>query len=83
MKCYFAYDEKSGNKVLIPYCWEVVQSDDIRDCTCKLALNFARFQSERYNTILEKRNAEIEVLQKEITRLEKRVEFWHKKANTK
>lgn len=83
MKCYFTFDEKSGQRVLIPYCWEVCQSDDIRDCTCRSELNFARFERERYNTTIEKRNAEIEALRKEITRLEKRVEFWYKKAKAK
>lgn len=78
MKCYYTYDEKTGEKVLIPQCWGTVHSNDIRDCYCKPT--FAQFERERYNTILNEKNAEIEALQKEINRLNSRVEFWHKKA---
>lgn len=77
MKCYYTYDEKTGEKVLIPQCWGTVHSNDIRDCYC--TQNFASFERERYNTILNEKNAEIEALEKEINRLNSRVEFWHKK----
>lgn len=33
MKCHYVYDKKAG-RVLIPGCWPVVHSNDIRDCTC-------------------------------------------------
>ena len=77
MRCYYTYDEKIGEKVLIPQCWGTVHSNDIRDCYCKPT--FAQFERERYNTILKEKNAEIEALEKEINRLNSRVEFWHKK----
>ena len=34
MKCHFYKDPKSGEKFLIPYCMQVVHSNDITDCTC-------------------------------------------------
>ena len=43
MKCHYVYDEIAG-KVLIPECWAVVLSGDIRDCTCRDEnLTFAQF----------------------------------------
>lgn len=67
MKCHYIYDEKLG-KVLIPYCWSVVHSGDIRDCTCYQDmenLSFAGFERRRYNEELEKRNNIIKELRKE------------------
>ena len=63
MKCHYVYDKQAG-KVLIPGCWSVVMSDDIRDCTCSTGkeLTFAQFERERYNQELEKRNAIIKEL---------------------
>lgn len=63
MKCHYVYDKQAG-KVLIPGCWSVVMSDDIRDCTCSAGeeLTFAQFERERYNQELEKRNAIINEL---------------------
>lgn len=63
-KCHYVYDEIAG-KVLIPGCWSVVMSDDIRDCTCSSGnedLTFAQFEREQYNKELEKRNAIIKEL---------------------
>lgn len=63
MKCHYIYDKTVG-KVLIPGCWSVVMSDDIKDCTCSDGedLTFAQFERERYNQELEKRNAIIREL---------------------
>jgi hypothetical protein len=63
MKCHYVYDKQAG-KVLIPGCWSVVISDDIRDCTCSTGedLTFSQFERERYNEELEKRNAIIKEL---------------------
>ena len=48
-KCHYIYDKQAG-KVLIPCCWAVVLSNDIRDCTCRNEdLTFAQFERERYN----------------------------------
>lgn len=62
MKCHYVYDEIAG-KVLIPGCWSVVMSDDIRDCTCRDEdLTFSQYERKRYNEELEKRNAIIKEL---------------------
>lgn len=64
-KCHYIYDKQAG-KVLIPCCWAVVLSNDIRDCTCRNEdLTFAQFERERYNKELEKRNSIIKGLQSE------------------
>lgn len=63
-KCHYIYDNEIG-KVLIPECWSVVLSGDIRDCTCSSGnndLTFAQFERESYNRELEKRNAIIKEL---------------------
>ena len=84
MKCYFTYCEKTGERVLIPECWGTVHSNDIRDCQCeKETADFARFEKKQYNDTIKKKNAEISALQKEINRLNLRLEFWHKKAKNK
>lgn len=64
MKCHYVYDKIAG-KVLIPECWAVVLSGDIRDCTCSSGedLTFAQFERKRYNDELDKRNAIIKELQ--------------------
>lgn len=67
MKCHYVYDKIAG-KVLIPGCWSVVMSDDIRDCTCSSGgedLAFSQFERERYNQEIEKRNAIIKELRAE------------------
>lgn len=56
MKCHYVYDRIAG-KVLIPGCWPVVMSNDIRDCTCR---NSKSSETE-----------EIKKLKKEIRRLKK------------
>lgn len=78
MKCYFHYDEKTKERVLIPECWPVVNSYDIEDCTCQP--DYVGFERKRYNEAIKAKNQEIKYLQKEIERLNKRVEYWHKKA---
>ena len=53
-KCHYIYDKQAG-KVLIPCCWAVVLSNDIRDCTCRNEdLTFTQFERERYNKELER-----------------------------
>lgn len=77
MKCYFFYDEKSKRKILIPYCWSVVLSNDIQDCNC--SQSFTQFERERYNDLIKDKNKIIAEMQKEIARLNSRVEFWQNK----
>ncbi len=63
-KCHYIYDNEV-EKVLIPGCWSVVMSNDIKDCTCSSGnedLTFAQFEREQYNKELKKRNAMIEEL---------------------
>jgi len=74
MKCYFAFDEETNQKVLIPGCMSVVHSDDIEDCTC-YEFTYSKFEKERYNKLLNERNQEIKELQKEVVRLNKRIEL--------
>lgn len=66
MKCHYVHDKIAG-KVLIPGCWAVVLSDDIRDCTCSAGedLTFAQFERKQCNQELEKRNAIIKELRAE------------------
>ena len=65
MKCHYVYDEEVG-KVLIPCCWPVVLSGDIRDCICNSKnLSEAHFEKERYRKEIEKRNSIIKDLQEE------------------
>lgn len=63
MKCHYVYDKIAG-KVLIPECWAVVLSGDIRDCTCSAGeeLTFAQFERERYNQELEKLSKSYELI---------------------
>ena len=80
MRCYYTYDEKTGERVLIPECWGTVHSNDIRDCQCDKTVTVSQFEKKAYNEMLTAKNREIKQLQKEINRLNSRVEFWHKKA---
>lgn len=58
MKCYFTTDTETGEKVLIPNCWAVVMSNDIKDCYCT-SKTFAGFERERYNEMVNKLREEI------------------------
>lgn len=88
MKCYFAFDEKAGKKVLIPGCWSVVNSNDISDCNCNSNhdLTYAQFEKVQYNKVLDSKNEEIKslreekkYLEKEVIRLNRRIEILHNK----
>lgn len=74
MKCYFHFDEESKQKFLIPGCWSVVHSNDIEDCTCN-NLTFSQFEKQRYNEVIKEKCKLISDYEKEITRLNKRIEF--------
>lgn len=69
-KCYFHKDGELGD-VLIPWCWDVVHSNDINDCTCSDAFpqTFVEFEKKRFNYELKERNHYIEELESEISRL--------------
>lgn len=65
MKCHYVYDEEAG-RVLIPCCWPVVLSGDIRDCICRAELmSEAHFENERFKKEIEKMKAIIKDLQEE------------------
>lgn len=78
MKCYFHFDEESKQRILIPGCWSVVHSNDIEDCTCN-NLTFYQFERQRYNDILKEKCTIISEYEKEIIRLNKRIEQLTKK----
>lgn len=69
MKCHYVYDKEVG-KVLIPGCWSVIHSDDMRDCTCRGdSESFAQFEKKEYNKKLNEQAAYIKELETEIYRL--------------
>lgn len=78
MRCHYTYTEE-GEKVLIPECWPVVASGDIRDCICKDKITWEKFEKERYNKILAEMQEEIHTLQQENEYLTKLVEKLTKK----
>lgn len=62
---------KDVGRVLIPVCWDVVLSGDIRDCTCcREPQTFEAFERERYNK-------EVKRLKAKIKELEDEVEFYY------
>lgn len=63
MKCHYIYTEE-GLKVLIPGCWSVVMSGDIRDCTCHEE-TFATFERERYNKTVKALRKQVKDLEQE------------------
>jgi hypothetical protein len=71
MKCHYTYVD--GEKILIPYCYAVIYSDDIRDCTCKPE-TFHAFETVRYNTTLDKLQKEIAELNETISHLMKEID---------
>ena len=64
MKCHYIYTE-DGEKVLIPYCWPVVLSGDMSQCTCRTEKTFAAFERERYNETVKALRAKIKDLEHE------------------
>ena len=68
-KCHYIYDKEVG-KVLIPFCWSVVHSKDMRDCTCRNNTEtFEQFERKEYNDKLNQQNNYIKELEKEISKL--------------
>lgn len=69
MKCHYIYDKTAG-KVLIPGCWSVVNSGNMRDCTCRNRVEtFEQFEKKEYQKILLEKNKQISELEKEVTYL--------------
>nr|DAT24181.1 MAG TPA: hypothetical protein [Caudoviricetes sp.] len=86
MKCHYVYDEVSRQKILISCCYGTMHSDDIRDCDCSDdEFNYSKFEKELYNKRVKELKDELksmDYLYKEVQRLNKRVEYWHKKYLT-
>ncbi len=81
-KCHYIYDKKVG-KVLIPGCWAVTHSNDMRDCTCsdELPGTFHQFEKQIYNEKLKEKNEYIKELEKEIVRLNRLLKKEYQKNN--
>ena len=66
MKCHYVFDKDVG-KVLIPGCWSVVMSNDIKDCTCTIEPSSPEgFERKRYHDELKEKNKTIKELQKQV-----------------
>jgi len=70
MKCHYEKIKGVG-KVLIPRCWSVTISGDIRDCTCH-STTYAAFERAEF------KKKEVERLKCIITELEKENEYYRK-----
>ena len=64
-KCHHIHDEKHG-KILIPFCWAVVISGNMRDCTCRNTFSFKQFEKQEFNEILREKERYILELEREI-----------------
>lgn len=78
MKCYYQYDEEKQSRFLVPQCWGTVHSEDLADCICETS-SFHQFENEKFKKAIQEKNKEIKEMQKLIIKLDKKVEFWHKK----
>ena len=78
MRCYYHFNEETKTKILIPYCWNVLHSNNKGDCTCQPD-TFAQFEKERYNKVIAEKCAEINGMRDLINQLNKRIEFLSKK----
>lgn len=71
MKCHYVFDKDVG-KVLIPGCWPVVMSNDIKDCICTInePSSPEGFERKRYHDELMEKNKTIKELQKQVEYLQ-------------
>ncbi len=74
MKCHYTYDKKAG-KVLIPGCWAVTHSNDMRDCTCRDEHPTTSYQFEKqiFNEKLKEKDEYIKELEKEVSSLNRQL----------
>ncbi len=77
MKCHYVFDEAVG-KALIPGCWSVVMSNDIKDCTCTISEPSSPegFERKRYYEELKKKNETIKELQKQVEYLQNELDTY-------
>jgi hypothetical protein len=71
MKCHYTIDLKTKKKVFIPMCYGTVHSFDKKDCCCEEPLTEYRFEKERFNKVVEKKNKTITALESELKHLRK------------
>ena len=81
-KCHYTYDKKVG-KVLIPGCWAVTHSNDMRDCTCRddFPPTFYQFEKQIFNEKLKEKNDYIKELEKEVSYLNRLLKKAYQKTN--
>jgi len=67
MRCHYSYyiDRGKKHRVIIPGCWNVVNSNDIKDCTCMDPLTQFQFEKQRFNNVVEELQIVIRELQTE------------------
>jgi O-acetyl-ADP-ribose deacetylase (regulator of RNase III) len=63
MKCYFAYNKDTKQKVLIPFCYGSLHRNDKKCCTCvDYPTTAAGFEKKLYNEEVEKLRDQIKHL---------------------
>jgi hypothetical protein len=77
MRCHFTTTD-DGKKVLIPNCWDVVNTNDITNCSCKVE-TFNSFEKQRYNEVLTSQRNKIIELEQEVIRLNRQLRKQYKK----
>lgn len=65
MKCFFTWDEQQQKKVLIPFCYGSLYSEDMRDCTCHKNQTFEQFEKLIYKKVIKEKEEELAFMQKE------------------
>lgn len=82
MRCYFAWDEETKQKILIPWCYGSMHQEDLSCCTCaKPNKSQKQFEKEEYNKKVNELNEELEHLRKEYNVLLKIIEKINLKSN--
>lgn len=81
-KCHYIYDKEAG-KVLIPYCWSVVHTGKMEDCSCRNGGNtedetFKQYENRLYRNKIEQYINDKKELSKQITELEKENSSLHR-----
>ncbi len=71
MKCYHTIDPKTLKKVFIPMCFGTIYSKDKKDCCCEEPLTEYRFEKQKFNEMIEKKNNTIRAMEAELNHLRK------------
>ena len=75
MKCHFVYDKKTGEKLLIPFCYGSMHREDLECCTCSPTFTFHQFEKQAYNKKLTEAKEWIDFLLYEIKDLHQYIEY--------